>query len=65
MFGYVNMQVLYVRVGRVAAHVGNRTQLISRWLHALGYGLFGLLHLCNICQIYVQTIYVMLRFPKL
>ena len=33
----------------VAAHVGSRAQLISRLLHALGYGLFVLLHLCNIC----------------
>ena len=45
MFGYVNVQGLSVRVGRAAAHVGNHAQLISRWLHALGYGL----HLCNIC----------------
>ena len=42
-------QGLYVRVGRVAAHVGNRAQLIFTWRHALGYGLFVLLHLCNIC----------------
>ena len=49
MFGYVNVQGLYVRVGRVAAHVGNLVQLILRWLHALGYVLFVLLHLCNIC----------------
>ena len=37
-----------VRVVSVAAHVGNRAQLISRGFQALGYGLFVILHLCNI-----------------
>ena len=50
MFGYVNVQGLSVCVGRASAHVGNHAQLISRGLHPLGYGLFVLLHLCNICQ---------------
>ena len=44
------MQCLSVRVDRAAARVGNHVQLISRGLHdPLGYGLFVLLHLCNIC----------------
>ena len=45
----VDVQCLSVRVDRAAAHVGNHVQLISRGLHPLGYGLFVLLHLCNIC----------------
>ena len=57
--------IVDVRVDRAAAHVGNHVQLISRGLHPLGYGLFVLLHLCNIVQIYVQTIYDMLRYQKL
>ena len=33
----------------VAAHVCNRAQIIFRGLYALGYALFVLTHLCNIC----------------
>ena len=65
MFGYVNVQGLSVRAGRAAAHVGNYAQLISRGLHPLVMGyLFS--YTCVIfVQIYVQTIYDMLRYPKL
>ena len=65
MFGYINVQCLSVRVDRASAHVGNHVQLISRGLHPLGYGLFVLLHLCIFVQINVQTIYDMLRYPRL
>ena len=57
MFGYVNMQGFSVRVGRAAAHVGNHAQLVMGYLFSYTCVIF--------VQIYVQSIYDMLRYPKL